>query len=358
MSRPTGQPPPRIGVVIVSYHSAEFIDECMESLIAAPGADMRVVVVDNNSADASCEVVLDWASGRKPFQPRTNSPLPAMQTVAKPVDVVDATTDAPPVAPAPLTLLRSAFNGGYAYAVNQGLKLLLADPQIDLFWVLNPDCVVPPDTPAAILAAGRDRPFALLGGRAIYYERPYEIQTDGGVVARATGRCTSLHAKLSPADTPMPDAASLDYITGASLVATREFIETAGLMAEDYFLYFEEVDWAFRRGKLPLRVSPDMIVYHRGGTAIGTGTSVRRASPFANYFNSRNQVRFTRRFLPSRTAVALAFGVAKAAQLALKGGFDEAGATLAGTFSMPPPAAVRARIADPVARQHAFGSRK
>jgi GT2 family glycosyltransferase len=353
-----GRTPPRIGVVIVCYHSADFIDECLESLFAAPGAEMRVVVVDNNSADKSCEAVLDWASGRKPFQRRQNSPLPTAQTRPKPVDAVDATTDAPPPAPAPLTLLRSSFNGGYAYAVNQGLKLLLTDPGIDLFWVLNPDCVVPPATPAAIVAASRERPFALLGGRAIYYERPFEIQTDGGVVARTTGRCKSLHAGLSPSDTPMPDAASLDYITGASLIATREFIETAGLMAEDYFLYFEEVDWAFRREALPLRVSPDVIVYHRGGTAIGTGTSVRRASPFANYFNARNRVRFMQRFMRSRATLALAYGVAKATQLALAGAFEEAQAMLAGALSMPPPAAVRARITDPIARLHAFGSRK
>jgi len=345
----------RIGVVNVSFHSGAFIDECLESLFAAKGADLRVVVVDNNSSDATPSAILDWASGAAPYRRRPDSPLPEAAVVAKPIACVEASTDAPPPLPGPLTLLRSPINGGYAYGVNQGLKLLLADPEIDLFWVLNPDCVSPAETPAAIAAASKGETFSLLGGRAIYYERPGEIQTDGGRVSRTTGRCESLHSGQPAATTPMPDAAKLDYISGANVIVSRAFIQAAGLMVEDYFLYCEEVDWALRRGNLPIRLSPDVIVFHRGGTAIGSGDTKRLATPFSLYFRFRNQMRLVARFMPSRAPITVVYALAKAAQLALKGYPEGAHAVIAGIFSLTPPRSVSAKLTDPVARALAFG---
>lgn len=345
----------RIGVVIVAFNSADFIDECLESLFAAGHSSLRVVVVDNHSGDKSCDVVRDWASGQIPFQRRAQSPLPPASIVAKPVALTEAAVDDPLPPKAPLTLLRSTFNGGYAYAVNCGLRLLLGDKEIELLWVLNPDCVVPAATPAAIAAAGADGRFSLMGGRAIYYERPDEIQTDGGQVSRITGICRSMNCGLDPQVTSLPNAESVDYITGASMVASRKFIETVGVMDDAYFLYYEEVDWAFRRGQLPLRIVPDMLVYHRGGTTIGTGDTTRRASAFANYFNYRNRIWFVRRFLPAAWIFTVGFALAKALQLVLKGGMGEARAVLAGTFGCPPPAEVRNKIAGFPAQSLAFG---
>ncbi len=103
------------------------------------------------------------------------------------------------------------------------------------------------------------------------------------------------------------------------MVASRLFIEQAGLMVEDYFLYYEEVDWAFRRGDLPLRLVPDAVVYHHGGTVIGSGSLSRRATPFANYFNYRNRARFARRHMPLALPLLLAKAVLKAGQLLMMG---------------------------------------
>lgn len=196
--------------------------------------------------------------------------------------------------------MRAPVNGGFAFGSNRGLELLLGDPQLQLFWLLNPDCEVLPDTAAHFLASGREGGFSLMGGRTIYLTRPDAIQTDGGRVSRWTGVCESINAGRPLAGTQMQDAASVDFITGANCVASRQFIEQAGLMEEDYFLYYEEVDWAFRRGDLPLRQVPEAVIHHHGGTTTGTGTIDRSPSAFANYFNYRNLLRFVRRFFHCR----------------------------------------------------------
>jgi len=257
-------------------------------------------------------------------------------------------------AKADLTLLRSPVNGGFAYATNRALEVLHADPALGLFWLLNPDCQVLPDTAAQFLAAAGDGEFGLMGGRVVYLSRPDLVQTDGGRVSRLTGLCTSVNLSRAVAEAHMPAASEIDYITGASCIASRAFLDTVGLMQEDYFIYYEEVDWALRRGKLALRQAPSAVVLHHGGTTTGTGSFDRRPNPFSNYFNYRNRMRFMCRFAPLGVPVALAYGLAKAVQLGLLGAFAESWSVVAGLLSLPPPAAVRDRL-DPAARTHAFG---
>jgi GT2 family glycosyltransferase len=347
---------PVIGVVIVTFNSALIIDECLESVFSSTFKSLRVVIVDNASTDSTCDVVQNWATGRTAFHPRDLSPLGRQDILQKPLPFVLLTTAYRPPETFPLTLLRAEFNGGYAYAVNLGLKFLCDDASISSFWILNPDCVVPADTASAIAQASLDNDYSLMGGRTLQYDRPDEIQTDGGVVSRLTGRCRSLNMGKSSSTTPLPDSASIDFITGAHFAVSRKFIERVGLMTESYFLYYEEVDWAFRRGTLPMRIIDGAIVFHRGGTAVGSGSARRRASPFANYFNYRNRQRFVRRFLPLSLPLALAFACAKAFQLMLLGATDEAAAIFTGALGLAPPPEVRTRINGPEAQQMAFGS--
>lgn len=332
---------PAIGVAIVTFNSADVIIGCLDSLFASQGAAPRVVVTDNASGDDTVARVREWAAGRAAADPGFRF-------------VELSAGEAAPAAA--LTLLHAGFNGGYAHGVNAGLRLLLSDDALDLFWVLNPDCEVAPDAAVQYLAHGADGCFALMGGRTIYREAPGLIQTDGGQVSRWTGICRSLNAGRVPAEAAMPEVSEVDYLTGANLVASRAFIERAGLMKEDYFLYYEEVDWAFRRGDLPLRLVPDAIVYHHGGTSIGSRTASRRASAFAWYFNTRNRIRFLRRHRPLAVPFGLAHAIAKAGQLLLRGERAEARAVLTGAFGLPPPAQVRARIAPGQAQALAFGS--
>ena len=156
-----------------------------------------------------------------------------------------------------------------------------------------------------------------------------------------------------PGDAQFPDVTSLDFISGANMVASRMFIEQIGLMVEDYFLYYEEVDWAARRGDLPLALCPEAVVVHHGGTTIGTGSVTKRASGFANYFNYRNRMRFMRRFHPGALPIVWGLAMLRVAKLVAVGAAAEAWAALAGLNGLPPPAAVRNRIA-PDDRAQAF----
>lgn len=345
----------KLGVVVVAFNSGTVIEECLESLFGAEAAErLAVVVVDNASTDDTRVIVQDWASGARPFAAGKACPV-ALRPAPKPVAIdVRGPGDARP-STAPLTLVASAVNGGFAYGVNRGLELLATRDDVAGFWVLNPDSVVPPQTPARYLARIDAGDFGMLSSRCIYYERPDTVQTDGGFVNKRTGVCSAANIGKPVATTALPDAASLDFLTGANTIVSRRFLDQVGLMPEDYFLYFEEVDWAFRRNGFALELVPDAEIYHHGGTSIGSGAAHRRASAFANYFNHRNRLRFVRRHLPAARATAMGWTFAKAAQIALEGGAKEARAIIAGALDRQPPAEVSGRIPDPAARALAFG---
>ena len=319
--------PAELGVAIVLYNSESVIAACLDSLLAAEGAQLRVVLIDNCSSDATLDTVRQWAARH------------ADQISFREGEVGEFTR-----AQTWLTLLRAPTNHGFAHGCNRALEILLADPAINLFWLLNPDTRAEPHTAAAYLSAGADGAFALMGGRTLYDRPGHAVQTDGGRLSRLTGRCHPVNLGQPHPTTPPPDPASLDFISGANCVASRRFIQAAGLMQEDYFLYYEEVDWALRRGDLPLRYVPDALVWHHGGSAIGSAHDNRRASPLANYFTYRSRLRFMARHYPLGLPGAFLSGLAKAMQLAITGDGAGAWAVLVGTLGLGAPAGIRAQL--------------
>jgi GT2 family glycosyltransferase len=345
---------PVLGVAIVSFNSADVILDCLESLLASTGVRLHIAVVDNASTDDTVDCIRAWAAGTSGYAVAGDLPFPLVAS-AKPVGLVEAAQPvAPPAAPQVL-LVRAGVNGGYAAGVNAALSCLAAVPGLDRFWILNPDSVVPPGTARAFAAepapAGG---FSLMGGRVNYLENPDVIQIDGGLIDWRTGVTSNMNQGASSAASPAPDPARMDFVSGASMVVSRRFWEAAGPMREDYFLYYEEVDWALQRGSLPLTYCPAGIVFHRAGTSIGSASLSRMASPFSIYFKHRNRMRFIRRFRPAARFTAHAFTLAKAAQMVLKGHRHEAAVLVSASFDRDPPAEVRARITGPAASL-AFG---
>ncbi|XWN30997.1 MAG: glycosyltransferase family 2 protein [Devosia sp.] len=327
---------PKITVVIVTYHCADFIGACLQSLIDSTYANLNIVIVDNNSGDETPGAVMKWACD-------ANFTFGAASDGERTVEWRDEGEPSDPPR-AHLTILSLHANRGFASGVNAGLRVALQDTDCDLFWVLNPDTIVEQQTPFALarksVEMGR---FAVIGGRVRYLERPDKVQTDGGRLHPLAGTAVSVNIGADAAKTPLPAADNLAYIPGVSMLVSREFIETAGLMPERWFLYFEEIDWQLGRGNLPLGVALEASVLHRAGGSIGSCAVHRRAGPLSVYFTCRNLLPFVRKWFPLKVPFAYALALYK---LFIHWGASRANiaAALRGLHGLSPPASIRARL--------------
>ncbi len=288
-----------MGCVIVTYNSANHIRDCLQSLAIAEHITLKIVVIDNASNDETVRVIQGWS---------TQNDLE-------------------------LSLIQAPHNLGFAAGVNLGLIELMDDPLLDRFWILNPDCTVPPHTPAALARA--TLPFSLLGCRITYDQPGAKIQIDGGQINTWTGATKNINIGLDPSKTPTPNATSLDFVSGASMVASRDFLKHAGLMPEQYFLYYEEVDWAQKRGPLPLAICNGATVYHSAGASIGSPTLTRGPSRVSAYFKHRARMMYMATHHPLRLPIAYLFGWVKVFQHAVRRQYTPIPAVLRALHGLP-----------------------
>jgi hypothetical protein len=341
---------PTLGVCIVTYNASNVITGCLETLLAAKNVRLRVIVVDNASSDDTVAQIRKWAAGTILAELSSDMPFETPQ-VSKPLAMHEAMPGEPLIEDATLTVLHAPVNGGFAAGVNLGLSHLVKDPEIDRFWILNPDCVVPPGTPAALATySAPPDGFALIGGRVGYLSPRGLIQSDGGWVNRLTGATININRGRVAAHTQPPLTEKLEFLLGASMVASRAFLNQAGPVPEDYFLYYEEVDWALRRGNLPLLYCEDAPVYHHAGSSIGSGNLECVSSDFSIYFLYRARMRFVRRYYPWSLPTAYLYALAKAGQHAFRGQGEQLHALLRAIHGLPPSAAIRDRLSVDAAR--------
>jgi GT2 family glycosyltransferase len=90
------------------------------------------------------------------------------------------------------------------------------------------------------------------------------------------------------------------YVHGAAMMVRREAIEKAGLMPENYFLYYEEMDWCerIRRAGYTIRVNMQALIYHKESVSVGGKSALKE------YFMNRNRILFVRRNSPVHARMA------------------------------------------------------
>jgi hypothetical protein len=284
--------------------------EALESLLRSD-VPVTAIVVDNASSDGSMDQIMAWAAGRE-AAPVASPEMAGFSTPALPKPLACrriAAADWPTATLAPedrLVLVASGGNLGFAGGNNVGLKLLLADSGIDLFWLLNNDTVVAPNA-ARLLAARMDATGAGMCGTVVrYYWKPDTVQAaNGHMFSPLKGTARGIHQGLPAASLPDPAQveARTSFILGASLAVSRAFLEQVGLMEDSYFLYFEELDWAARNRKLPgggfrVAFAADAVVYHKEGGSIGSSGIPGARSLTADYWLARSRLAYFRRHQP------------------------------------------------------------
>jgi GT2 family glycosyltransferase len=271
---------------------------CLDSLKAMPEPPFHLLICDNGSSDESYERISAWA--RSVMRPASEPRFELTEgghviTFRAPGVPSSAGLQA-------VYVMRLARNFGYAGAINRCIAWGRDALAPGCYWLLNNDVALDPQALRHLVAAVRGPHNVGLCGSVLFEwaALPKQVQAIGGMFHPLIA--TGTHLKQLPAGTdPRQELFfGIDYPVGASLLVTREYVESVGLMDEAYFLYYEEVDWAFRGRACGFRpaVALRSEVRHKEGASTKSSGGARNKSMLSEYYGVVNRLRFTGKFSP------------------------------------------------------------
>jgi GT2 family glycosyltransferase len=313
---------PRVHVLLVNYGGWQDTIECLESLLRLDYPSFRIIVCDNGSTNGSLERLKAWADGSLAPDPAESDRLRHLSSppVPKPVPYREydrATAERggrPGPDDAPLVLMQTGQNLGFAGGNNVGLRYLMARGETGYVWLLNNDTVVAPDSLSELVAvAERDETLGVVGARLLHYADPDVVQAAGGGELRHWSGVGRLRRERDAVEENGSTRRGrrrprrLDYVTGSSMLVPLRVVTSVGLLDERYFAYSEEADWCLRMRaqRLQMAYAPAAKVWHKGGRSIG------QEHPLQDYFVERNGLLLVRKFFTPYVPLAIANSVVR-----------------------------------------------
>ncbi len=315
-------------IVLLNWNGWRDTIECMESLLKMNTDNFSIVLCDNASQDGSYEHLRLWAEQTQAS--RLGAPFfrewqPESAPLQPPLKV-------------PLVLIQTGANLGFAGGCNVGLRYALQQGDGAYFWLLNNDTVVDPDALSAQIHTMQERSsLGILGSTLLFYDEPETVQCCAGYgfnTWTARVRSASHGATAHHLPTTSEVETHLRFVCGASMFVRRLFLEEVGLLNEQYFLYFEEIDWVTRGAhRFDLGYCPQSRILHKEGRSIGSSRNMQKRSLFSERYLSRNRILFTRTHYPFQLPVAFFWTMFVALSRLLKGSVAQAGAVFFGAWS-------------------------
>lgn len=312
-------------IILVNRNNKKDTVECLESLRRLEG-DFDVFVADNASTDGSREAIEAWARGETKLDTSARAWDGIRDHAIEVEDVTWATFDTEAAAKADrrarwLTFASTGGSRGFPAGNNVGLRYGLTR-DYDTFWLLNNDTVADPKALTTLIARVQREPgVGLVGSTLLFYHYPDTIQAFGGCGYnrwRGYSVAIGLGQRFS-ATTPESLAhKAIDHVLGAAMFVSRQAVEYAGLMNEDLYLYFDEIDWTFRmEPKYKTVYEPSSIVFHKHGGTLGA----KKPSRHRIYYTTVNRILFTRQHYPAAMPTVILTVLADVLKAAIRGRF-------------------------------------
>jgi N-acetylglucosaminyl-diphospho-decaprenol L-rhamnosyltransferase len=279
---------PVVDVVVVNWNTGDHLRECLRSISRAEHAAFvlgAVAVVDNGSTDGSLEGIDDL--------------------------------------PLPLRVVRNSQNRGFAAACNQGAT----NARGDLILFLNPDTQLFPDAldrTVAFIVDPYNAAIGMCGAQMVGRDGSCELScsrfpTLWMYLAKMFGLAHAFprwipNQRMAAAETA--ESRAVDQVIGAYLLIRRSVFELLVGFDERFFVYFEDVDLAYRAKQLGYTsyFLRDARVLHSGGVS---STQVRGRRLF---YLLRSRTEYARKHWPrwqARLLAALTFAIELPARMLL-----------------------------------------
>ena len=244
----------RTTVVIPNYNGIQYLENCLESLLAGNSVP-KILIVDNGSADGSVSFLEEKYAERPEIQ-----------------------------------LIKLSENTGFCHAVNVGIS----EAATEFVFLLNNDTVVDPACVEELEKVMDDSPKIFsVGAKMINMKIPEKLDDAGDfycALGWAFGR-----GKDKPAEMYEKSDRIFAACAGAALYRRAVFDEI-GLFDEGHFAYLEDIDIGYRANIMGYRnmFAPKAKVLHAG-----SGVSGSRHNAFKVDLSARNSIYLILKNMPA-----------------------------------------------------------
>lgn len=179
-------------------------------------------------------------------------------------------------------------NGGFSYGNNLGFSSALSWLQeVDYFWMLNPDIEVLPNCATPLLQHLNTFPRSIAGGSLQDRDGTKQVSAFNfpSMISEICsgfklGIFNRLFQKFIVPRSISDITEQCDWLSGACLMFSTKTFTELGIMDENYFLYYEEVDYlkqAYRKGIYCYYIPASKAIHEIGAS---TGISdIRKRQP-------------------------------------------------------------------------------
>ncbi len=242
----------KVSIISVNFNHSHVTDEMLDSIAAKNTyQDIEIIVVDNGSKI---------------------NPVPAWKQKY-----------------AHVQFIRSEVNTGFAGGNNIGVHAASGEY---LFFVNNDTVFTEGLIEKLVDTLNNNVQVGIVSPKIKYFDQPNMLQYVGYTEMNYfTGR--NLQIGQFEIDNGQYNqlTGKTGFAHGAAMMIKREAIDKAGLMAEHFFLYYEEMDWCARIKKQGYEIwtNLDALIYHKESISVG------KKSALKEYFMNRNRILFERR---------------------------------------------------------------
>ena len=249
----------QLSVIILNYNVCYFLEQCVLSVQKAlEGMDGEIIVIDNNSSDASCAMMQQRFPNVK--------------------------------------LIANKENLGFPKGNNIGV----AQAKGEFLCILNPDTVVAEDTFSKILHPKNwSSNTGIIGCKLIdgtgnfLPESKRGIPTPWVAFTKIFGlyKFSNSFGKYYAQHLTENESGEVAILVGAFMVMQRELYNKIGGFDENCFMYSDDIDLSYRvlqEGKSNYYFHETTVIHYKGESTVKDGTYMKRFQEAMNFFYKKH----------------------------------------------------------------------
>lgn len=245
----------KVFIILLNYNGAKDTIECVKSLEEIDYDNYEILVVDNYSTDNSFDF-LSKSIGYKHH------------------------------------VISSGKNGGFAFGNNIGIKYAMQN-NADYVLLINNDTIVKKDFLSKLFESlSENKNFGIVTGLILNYYEKNKIWYGGGEINWKRFYGYHCHENQD-VDSVNLQGRNITFATGCLMLISVNTIKEVGLLPEEYFMYYEDVDYCAKVQEKGFSIyfNPNCVIYHKISASSG-----EYESAFAVMWNTKNRLKFIKKY--------------------------------------------------------------